>query len=158
MHFSRFFCLLSSAALVAILVIPSYAAPEAPASTPNTPAQVAERKSPVNVVFEGTDSIGARLSTRLKELFNASNLFTLTAQDGPKFQLFVTTSPEFSTRPEVGSAYSVMWLFGESESHLRFFLTQELGVLSAGDINDVAAKIVERTDGVAVRYGYLLKK
>lgn len=158
MFFFRFSRLICSSALVALLAIPAYAAPETPTSAPNTPAQVVERKSPVNVVFEGTDSIGARLSTRLKELFNASNLFTLTGQDGPKFQLFVTTSPEFSTRPEVGSAYSVVWLFGESESHLRFFLTQELGVLSPGEINDVAAKIVERTDGVAVRYGYLIKK
>lgn len=158
MRFSCLFRVVCTSALVALLAGPSFAAPEPPASAPNTPAQVAERKSPVNVVYEGTDSIGARLSTRLKELFNASNLFTLTGQDGPKFQLLVTTSPEFSTRPEVGSAYSVIWLFGESESHLRFFLTQELGVLSAGDVNDVAAKLVERTDGVAVRYGYLLKK
>lgn len=143
--------------LAAVLALPAFAAPSADPVTPlpNKPAQAQERHTPVAVEYEGTDSIGSRLSTRVKELFNSSNLFSLTEKDTPKIRVLISSTPEFSTRPEVGSAYCVVWLFSQSEATLRHFLVREVGVMTPGEVNDVAARIVERTDGLAVRYGYL---
>ena len=146
-----FVCVLAGLPLV------SSAAPAETTSIPNKPAAVTERNTPIAVDFEGTDSIGSRLATALKERFNASNLFTLTDKDTPKIRVLLATTPEFSTRPEVGSAYCVVWLFSQSEATLRHFLLREVGVLSPGDVNDLAARIVERTDGLSVRYGYLFQ-
>lgn len=145
------------ACVLAGLPLTSAAAQTETAAIPNKPAAVAERNTPIAVEFEGTDSIGSRLATTLKERFNASNLFTLTDKDAPKIRVLLATTPEFSTRPEVGSAYCVVWLFSQSEATLRHFLLREVGVLSPGEVNDLAAKIVERTDGLAVRYGYLFQ-
>ncbi len=128
-----------------------------PASVPDKPASVSQRNTPVAVEFEGTDSIGSRLATRLKENLNASNLFTLTDKDTPKFRVLVSTTAEFPSRPEVGSAYSIVWLFSQSEATLRHFLLREVGVLSGGEVDGLAARILERTDGLAVRYGYLFQ-
>lgn len=146
-------------ALTLTLAVPVWAAPapaaEAPSSLPNKPVTAQERDTPVAVEYEGTDSIGSRLATRVKELLNSSNLFSLTEKDTPKIRVLISSTPEFSTRPEVGSAYCVVWLFAQSEATLRHFLVREVGVMTPGEVNDVAAKIVERTDGLAVRYGYL---
>jgi len=38
---------------------------------------------------------------------------------------------------------------------LRHFLQREVGVITADEVSELAAKLVERTDGLAVRYGYL---
>lgn len=148
----RLFALL---ALLSLLVVPAYAAPSEAPSLPNKPSETLKRDTPVAVEFEGTDSLGSRLSTRVKELFNSSNLFSLSEKDTPKIRVLISSVPEFPTRPEVGSAYCVVWLFSQSEATLRHFLVREVGVMTPGEINDVAAKIVERTDGLAVRYGYL---
>jgi hypothetical protein len=117
--------------------------------------RLTERHTPVAVEHEGSDSIGSRLSTRVKELMNGSNLFMLQETDKPKFRILLSTVPEFASRPGVGSAYSVVWVFSLSEATLRHYLAREVGVLTAEEVNETAARIVERTDGLAVRYGYL---
>lgn len=127
-------------------------------SLPDRPARITERNTPVAVEHEGVDSVGARLSTRVKELLNSSNLFKLEEGDTPKFRILISTLPEFPDRPGVGSAYSITWVFSLSEATLRHYLTREIGVLTPEEVNDVAAKIVERTDGMAVRYGYLFPR
>ena len=124
-------------------------------AVPNTPKKLNERLSPVMVEFEGVDSIGSKLSTRIKELFNASNLFNLEGADVPKFRVLISSAPEFKSRPAVGSAYSVVWLFSLSDATLRHYLSVEVGVVSDDDVNDLAAKIVEKTDSIAMRYSYL---
>ena len=124
-------------------------------SLPDRPARITERHTPVAVEHEGSDSIGARLSTRIKELLNSSNLFVLEEGDTPKFRILLSTVPEFSDRPGVGSAYSITWVFSLSEATLRHYLAREVGVLTPEDVNNIATKVVERTDGMAVRYGYL---
>ena len=148
------------------LVLALFAAPavfaaeskaEKTASVPDKPTASPDRSTPVAVEFEGTDSIGSRLATRVRELFNASNLFSLTEKDTPKIRLLITTKPEFESRPAVGSVYCVVWVFSQSESILRHFLVRDVGVLSPNEVDDVAAKLVERTDGLAVRYGYLFQ-
>ncbi len=122
---------------------------------PDSPIKITERHTPVAVEYEGTDSIGARLSTRVKELLNSSSLFTLQEKDVPKFRILLTSVPEFPSRPGVGSAYAVVWVFSSSETTLRHFLARDVAVITADEVNDAAAKIVERTDNIAVRYGYL---
>jgi len=126
-------------------------------SLPNKPADIAQRNTPIAVEMEGSDSIGSKLATRLKEAFNASNLFTLSAKDTPKLRVLIATTPEFPSRPAVGSAYCVVWLFSQSEGTLRHFLMREVGVVSADNVDALAAQLVERTDGLAVRYGYLFQ-
>ncbi len=122
---------------------------------PNTPKDVEVLVNPIVVEFEGNDSIGSMLSTRLKEIFNSSNLFVLEGKDIPKFRIMISSVPEFDTRPAVGSAYSIVWLFSLSEATLRHFLATEVGVISADGVNDLATKLVEKTDNLVNRYSYL---
>lgn len=148
--------LLASLVLCAVCLTGTVAwAAENNPALPDTPMKLNSRNSPVNVEHEGTDSIGARLSTRLKELFNNSNLFALEDKDMPKFRVLISTTSEFSERPGVGSAYAVVWVFSQSEATLRHYLSREVGLITAEQVNDLAAKIVEKTDALAVRYGYL---
>ncbi len=123
----------------------------------NKPASIPMRNTSVAVEFQGTDSIGSRLASRVKENFNTSTLFTLTEKDTPKLRLLISTVPEFPTRPEVGSACSVIWLFSRNNSDLRHFLKCETHVVGSGDVDNLAAKILETTDGVSTRYDYLFQ-
>lgn len=140
-----------------IPALPAVAAdtPKNDAAIPDKPTRITERNTPVAVEFEGTDSIGSRLATRVKETLNSSNLFSLSDKDTPKIRLLIATKPEFPSRPGVGSAYSVIWVFSLSEATLRHYLAQEVGVLTPEDVNGLAARIVEQTDKMASRYGYL---
>lgn len=124
---------------------------------PDKPVKTDARVTAVTVIAEGTDSIGAKLVTGLKEAFNQSNLFALNEKDEPKLQLLVTTQPEFPSRPNVGSVYSVCWVFKQGEGYLGFLLGRELGTISSEDIDALVAKLVERSDGIAVKYGNLWK-
>ena len=139
--------------------VPAFAAdaPKSDAAIPNKPTRITERNTPVAVEYEGNDSIGSRLATRVKETLNSSNLFSLTDKDTPKIRMLIATVPEFKDRPGVGSAYSVVWVFSQSETILRHFLTKEVGVVTPDEINDLAARLVEETDGLSTRYGYLFQ-
>lgn len=119
------------------------------------PAKNVERRTTIAVIHEGTDSVGARLSTRLKESFNASNLFALNDKDAPKIRLLVNTQPEFPGRPAVGSVYSVIWTFSQSDAHLGYLLAREVGTVNGEDVDALVQQLVERTDGIAVKYAYL---
>lgn len=132
-------------------------AAEAPAgkAVADKPAKTTERRTTIAVIHEGTDSIGARLSNRLKETFNASNLFALNDKDAPKIRLLLTTQPEFSTRPAVGSVYSAVWIFSQSDAHLGYLLAREVGTLNMEDVDSLVHQLIERTDGIAVKYNYL---
>ena len=142
--------------LALLPAVPAFAA-DAPAKTdaaiPNKPTRITERNTPVAVEYEGNDSIGSRLATRVKETLNSSNLFSLT----PKIRILIATQPEFKDRPGVGSAYAVVWVFSQSENILRHYLTREVGVVTPDEINGLAAKLVEETDSLATRYGYLFQ-
>lgn len=137
----------------------AFAAPEQNLSNvPNQPARVDARVTAVAVQHEGTDSIGARLSTALKEKFNTSSLFRLSSENEPKMSLLVTTAPEFSTRPNVGSVYSIIWVYSQTENYLPMVLAHEVGTVSMEEIDALVAKVVERSDGLSVKYGYLWKR
>jgi hypothetical protein len=124
---------------------------------PDAPAAVESRSTAVAVIHEGNDSIGARLATRLKEAFNASNLFRLEEKNVPKMRLLLNTAAEFPSRPGVGSAYSVIWIFSQSDDHLSYLLARDLGVLTMDEVDAFAYGMLERTDGIGVKYGYLFK-
>ncbi len=152
--FAILFCFFS------LMSIPSYATAAQPVAgepKPETTITMEERKAQVSVMHTGTDTIGIRLSTRLKELFNGSNLFQLNEKNMPKIRLVLTTKPEFSDRPHVGSVYSIIWVFSQSDSHLGYLLAHDVAVLSLEDIENVAARLIERTDGLAVKYAYLFQ-
>jgi len=127
-------------------------------SLPDTPQAVSKRVNPISVEFEGDDSIGSMLATKLKESFNTSNLFTLEGKDVPKFRMIISSVPEFETRPTVGSAYCVVWLFSLSDETLRHYLAMDVGVLSSDGVKDLVTKLVEKTDTLLVRYNYLFPK
>ena len=133
------------------------AAEAAPKAVADKPAPNVDRAVQVAVELEGTDSLGARLAFRLKDTFNASSLFVLSEKDAPKIRVLLSTTPEFPSRPSVGSAYSVVWVFSQSEGTLRHYLAREVGVVTAEGVDDLVAHIAERTDGISVRYGYLFQ-
>lgn len=148
----------------ALLLVLSISAPALAASTPapgkpapDKPATVTSRQTPIAVTLEGTDNPGARLAMLLKERFNASNLFQLSEKDAPKMRILLTTESEFKDRPNVGSVYSIIWTFSQSDAHLGYLLAREVGTISSEDVDSLVAKIVERTDGIAVKYGYLFQ-
>lgn len=136
------------------------------AQTPAVPAPVSDksaavavdRSTPVVVEHEGTDTLGAKLAFQLKGTFNASSLFTLTAKDEPKIKVLVSTVAEFPSRPHIASAYSVVWVFSQAEGTLGFLMERDVGLVSGDDIDALVAKIAERTDGVAAKYGFLFSK
>lgn len=142
----------------------SYAA--APASPqPGKPVQDLPRSTPdrttvVSVILDGTDSLGARLSTRLKERFNQSSLFKLNSEeekDSPELRLLLNTAPEFPGRPSVGSVYGVCWVFSQGKGYLGYLLAREIGTVNSDDLDTLVDKLVERTDGIAAKYGNLWK-
>ena len=92
--------------LPALPAVAADAPAEKGAAVPDKPTRITERNTPVAVEYEGNDSIGSRLATRVKETLNSSNLFSLTDKDAPKIRILIATVPEFKDRPGVGSAYS----------------------------------------------------
>jgi len=129
-----------------------------PAKTqPDTPVKADTRSTAVAVIHEGIDSIGARLTMRLKAEFNANNLFRLEEKDQPKIRLLLNTMEEFPGRQGIGSVYSVTWVFSQSEGHLAYLLARDVGVLTMEEVDALTHRLLERTDGIGVRYGYLFK-
>ena len=123
----------------------------------DAPAKAETRSTAVAVIHEGVDSIGARLTMRLKERFNASNLFKLEDKDQPKLRLLVNTQEEFPSRPGIGSVYSITWVFSQSEGHLAYLLARDVSVLTMEGVEALIDSLMERTDGLVVKYGYLFK-
>lgn len=116
--------------------------------------------TPIAITGEGTDSIGAKLVMRLKERFNQSNLFSLSAEaekDSPMLMLMISTQSEFKDRPAIGSVYSICWVFKQGKGYLPFLLRHAGGIVSGEDLEALIDKLYERTDGVASRYAHLWK-
>lgn len=143
------------------IVQPALAAPKGTAAAdpvPNAPAKVDARVTAVGVQAEGTDSIGARLTTALKEKFNTSSLFRLSVASEPRLLILISTAPEFPSRPSVGSVYCVIWAYSQKDDYLPMLLGREVGTISDEDIDGLVARLVERTDGLSVKYAYLWKR
>lgn len=153
-----FFPFLGAVLLILLCAGASLAQEQNASSLPDKPANVLDRVVPVSVLHNGDDSIGAKLASELKNAFNTSSLFKLTENDEPKLRVLLKTIPEFPSRPAVGSAYSLVWVFSRNADSLEHFLVQETGVVSMDDISGMVPRILERTDGLSVKYAYLFNK
>lgn len=156
----KLFGILALAGVLLFAVTAMAAQPQAGKPVQDNPEKGADRVTVVSVALEGTDSIGARLGTRLKERFNQSSLFTLNddeEKDTPKLYLMLDTQSEFPGRPGVGSVYSVCWVFKQGKGYLGYLLARELGTVNYDDLDALVDKLVERTDGIAAKYASLWK-
>lgn len=139
--------------LAIITALPAYAADAT--VLPNTPVATVDRSTAIAIEHEGNDSLGIELSMKLKERLNSSNLFKLEEKDTPKFRILISSAPEFEQRPSVGSAYAIVWVFSQSEATLRHFISREVGIVTPETLDSLIVKIIEKTDGLSVRYSYL---
>ena len=137
--------------LFALLLTLCFTAP-ASAADDAAPRKL-ERRTPVAVEFEGNDAIGTRLFTRLQDMVNSTN--PAAPQREAKFRILLSTASEFPSRPGVGSVYAAVWTLALSEGSMEYYLVRDLGVVTPDTVDEVAARILSRTDGVAARYGYL---
>ena len=159
-----------SLCLLALALLSQTAYAAAPAQAPanpqpgkpvaDLPRSLTDRTTSISVISDGNDSLGSRLSTRLKERFNQSSLFRLNSEeemDSPELRLLLNTAPEFASRPGVGSIYGVCWVFSQGKGYLGYLLAREIGTVNADDLDALVDKLVERTDGIAAKYGNLWK-
>jgi hypothetical protein len=72
-------------------------------------------------------------------------------------RLLLRTMEEFPSRPGIGSVYSITWVFSQSEGHLAYLLERDAGVLTMEGVDALTDSLVQRTDGISVKYGYLFK-
>ena len=75
---------------------------------------------------------------------------------GKKIKVVLFTREEFEGRPGLGSVYGVVWLYSEGEGSLSYYLAGRVGVADAARVRETAEALVAETQGVAVRYSYLL--
>ena len=161
LHHRSIFLSLAVAVLLCFTV-PAMAAQQQPASAkpvadkPVIPE--ADRTTAVMVEHEGTDNLGAKLAFQLKGAYNSSSLFTLSEKDVPKLKVFISTVEEFPSRPNIASAYSIVWAFSQAEGTLSFLLAREVGLMTAEGLDALVIKTAEQTDGIAAKYGYLFNK
>jgi hypothetical protein len=126
------------------------------ARQPDKPAET--KRFPVLVEHKGTDDLGSRFVYNLKEKFNSSSFFRLSAQKERKLRIRIVTSEEFKERPYLGSMYTVIWLFAESGDVLSYYLDSDIGFIGPqGMPADEAEKIVARTQPLASQYSYLFE-
>lgn len=114
--------------------------------------------TPMAIEHEGNDTLGAKLALALKETINTGTLLALNENDVPKLQMLITTSPEFTSRPSVGSVYSVIWLYSERSNVLSNYLAHESGIVTPEDLDGLAARLASRTAGLAAKHAYIFKK
>ena len=111
--------------------------------------------TPIAVLHEGTDNLGAKLSYQLKEIFNSGTMFALNDKDEPKLQMLVSTVSEFPSRPGVGSVYCAVWAYSERPTALSSYLAQEVGVITPENLAELADKLAARTTGLAAKHSYI---
>lgn len=153
-----FFILFAFPCLAATIPAPEAQQPGKPVQ--DMPKSLPDRSTVISVIMDGTDSLGARLSTRLKERFNQSSLFRLNPEgekDTPELRLMLDTAPEFPSRPGIGSVYGVCWVFSQGKGYLSYLLAREVGTVNSDDLDALVDKLVERTDGIAAKYSNLWK-
>ena len=153
--------------LVLILSLGSFAAAEETKAVPNVKAKPAPVEKveqaddktgiPVIVVHSGDDVLGGTLALKLKENFRKSVLFTLAGKNSKAVRVMIESRSEFKDRPEIGSVYSVVWTFAESEEVVPFYLKQELGIVTFRNVETGAAGLINKTDKVTSEYKYLFE-
>lgn len=148
--------------LLAFSALPAFAekapAPEAvkeAAPKANTPVVLASRNTPIFIEQIGADNLGAMLAFELKSACNTSSLFKLANDDVPKLTIMITSVSEFPSRPQIGSVYSVVWVFSENSNNLKYYLSQDTGIVTKDNVKMLATSIANKTDQVAMQYAYL---
>ncbi len=141
------YCLCATIALAVAVFCAS------PAFSEETVQLKKERRTPVIVEYEGNDSIGNALFTRLKAAVDSGNPASPSRE--AKFRILLSTTSEFPSRPGVGSIYSAVWTLSMSEGAMEYYLVRDLGVVTPDTLEEVVSRIMGRTEGVSARYGYL---
>ena len=136
------------AALAALALSLAFSAPAMADGTP-----VKERRTPVLVEFEGVDVIGATLSAKLREELGKAN--PANPEREAVFRLMLSSASEFDTRPSAGSVYAVVWSFSPSGGSMEYYLARDMGVVTPDNMDNVIRRLIQRTEGVSARYGYL---
>ena len=169
-RFPKTLALLVFAGLLALPAIGQAAQSQVRAATPaegnaaadtDTAKRMAQRAAikagatPIAVLHEGTDNLGAKLAYQLKEIFNSGTMFALNDKDEPKLQMIVGTVSEFPSRPGVGSVYCVVWAYSERPTALSSYLAQEVGVITPENLAELADKLAARTGGLAAKHSYI---
>ncbi len=114
-------------------------------------------KMPVGVEHSGQDVLGQTLALRFKEAVNQSGLYDLSLKEEPKIKVLITTSPEFGTRPQVGSVYSVVWIFSSGTDVLTYYLNTRVGVTDATTLDATVNSLAAETARIVEKYIYLFE-
>jgi hypothetical protein len=114
-------------------------------------------KIPVTVELRGDDNVGGRLAYHLKELFEKSGLFDLSAKDERKIKVMLRTVEEFPGRPNMSSAYAVVFVYSETEGTLKYLLAHDVGFVHTSSVKEDAETLVGKTHEVYSRYSYLFE-
>lgn len=115
-------------------------------------------KIPVMVVYQDMDSLGRRLVFNLRERFNKSGMFRLSGYKEKKIKLIIASQDEFKGRPGLSSIYSLVWAYSYAEDVLSTYLGNQVGVIEAGRLQEVAETIAARTDEIFMQYSYLFEE
>ncbi len=106
----------------------------------------------VEVVDRAEDVVGQRLVFKVKEKFNASNMFKLTFSDETRIQVIILTMDRFKgneTSEGSSTMYSVIWVLKGENSILSIYLDSTLGFAGAWVLDDAAEGIVAMTEKLA---------
>ena len=150
--------------LTVSLVVPAVAedtpaSPPAPAAKAqpkaDTPKEIYSRKTPLYIAHTGTDILGTNLVFELTNTCNSSSLFALKTDKEQNISVLITTHTEFPSRPEIGSVYSVVWVYSEDANNLKYFLAQDAGIVTKATAQALARSIASKTDQIAMQYEYL---
>ncbi|SIO00029.1 hypothetical protein [Halodesulfovibrio marinisediminis] len=121
------------------------------------PAVITSRTTPIFIEQKGADNLGSMLAFELKSTCNTTSLFKMTGDDVPKITVMLTTMSEFTDRPTIGSVYSIVWVFSENANNLKYYLAQDTGIVTAENVTMLATSIANKTDQIALQYGYLFE-
>lgn len=134
------------------LAAPREDIPDKPAAT-----EQKERKIVVSVEHAGTDNVGGRLAYHLKELFDRSSLFALSTKDERKLKVILRTVEEFPGRPNMSSAYAVVFVYSETEGTLKYLLSSEVGFVHSASVKEDAEVLAGKTHEIYSKYSYLFE-
>lgn len=134
------------------LAAPKEDIPDKPA-----PAEQRERKIVVTVEHDGADNVGGRLAYHLKELFDRSSLFTLSTKDERKIKVILRTKEEFPGRPNMSSAYAVVFVYSETEGTLKYLLASDIGFVHSASVKEDAEVLAGKAHDIYSKYSYLFE-
>ena len=147
---------------------PAFAQPDAPAESakPQPPADKpvpavkaeavpAVRRVPILVDAQGGDPFTTKLAFQFKEAVRRSEGYRLASSGEQAFAVRLIGKVEFESRPHLGSALSVSWLFRERSDVLPVLLDDSVEFVDAATLQPLVDALMARTDKLADKYAYL---